>query len=242
MTKNKKSASLLTKINTFISLYKYHLLIFLFLIVLFLSYETYYGRIFEEKVEYTSYAIGKLSSSDKPSFGFDERDYELVVSFESKGAFIVGREIHVSVDLKPIRNIDYFKKSELKVVFPGSIEFPIQIEKKKRSSLTEIALTFYNDSVAHGEKDIVYLMPEFNGESVTFLNSDKPSYNLFIDRYPQTPDKILRFNPFLYLAPMETELELKNNRLTLILTYFIVYLTIVQILLSLPNIKNDEKS
>ncbi len=53
--------------------------------------------------------------------------------------------------------------------------------------------------------------------------SNKFNYILFIDNKPQFPNNIINTNPVLYLAPLETELQLKNNRLTLILTYFVLH-------------------
>jgi hypothetical protein len=52
---------------------------------------------------------------------------------------------------------------------------------------------------------------------------------------PQTADKFTRTNAFLYLAPLETRLQLKNNNLILILTFFAIYLAIVQIVISIQK-------
>lgn len=240
ITKIRKT-DLFKKFSTVISQNKLHLfLLFLFFPFLILSILTYEGLIFEEKVEYVSYEIGKLQSSIQ-GHGYDERDYDMFVYFESKGTFIVGRKIHVSVDLIPNRNLTEFEKSELKLAFPGSMDFPIPKYKRSRVLLTYLYLNFNNDSVAHGEKDIVYFMPELSGESsvIPVKTNGKYSYNLFVNGIPQTTDRIYRFNPVLYLAPMETELQLKNNRLILVLTFFVVYLTIVQIVISLYGKKKN---
>jgi hypothetical protein len=146
------------------------------------------------------------------------------VNFESKGVFIAGRKIHVSIDFQA--NTNKLKESQLSVVFPGAVEYPIlkgQLSFEKVSSPT-IELKFFNESSAHGEKDIVYSMQE-------------QTYTLIINGVIQTPDKFLRVNPTLDLAPPETRLQLKNNSLILILTYFILYFSIVQIVISIKNKK-----
>ena len=77
-------------------------------------------------------------------------------------------------------------------------------------------------------------MPELNSEAIVvpFKTNGKYTYNLAIDNAPQTPNKFTRTNTFLYIAPLETDLQLKNNNLILMLTFVAIYLTIVQIIIS----------
>lgn len=197
-------------------------------VLLVLSYFTYNG-LFEETVEFTSYEVGNKGIL----FENGTNDYIMFVDFESKGAFIAGRKIHVSIDFIANRKADEFRKSELLVILPGSMKYPIS-KGIDRVTDAYVKLNFINETFAHGEEDIVYLMPELNSEAalVPFKMNGKYTYNLVIDKAPQTPNKFTRTNTFLYIAPLETELQLKNNNLILMLTFIALYLSIVQIVIS----------
>jgi len=210
----------------------YLLLAILFIVVLVMSFLTYNG-IFEETVEYLSYEVGNVGT---PLFTNGTNDYVMLVNFKSKGAFIAGRKIHVSIDFIANRKVDKLRESKLIVVFPGALEYPIP-KGYERVAEAYVELNFVNESFAKGKKDIIYFMPESTAESavIPFKTNGKYSYNLLIDMVPQTADKFTRTNAFLYLAPLETRLQLKNNNLILILTFFAIYLAIVQIVISIQK-------
>lgn len=211
----------------------YLLLAILFVVVLAMSCLTYRNGIFEETVGHTSYEVGNIGT---PLFADGTNDYVMFVNLEAKGAFIAGRKVHVSIDFIANRKADKFRESKLMVVFPGASEYPIP-KGYERVVDAYVELNFVNESFAHGEKDIIYFMPELNAEPavIPFKTNGKYSYNLLIDMAPQTADKFTRTNAFLYLAPLETRLQLKNNNLILILTFFAIYLAIVQIVISIQK-------
>ncbi len=104
------------------------------------------------------------------------------MKYESKGAFIAGREIHVSVDLTLQHDIEKFNKSKYKLGFPQAFSFPIS-EDEKATNIVYLDINFINNSFAHGEKDIIYLTHEYfvnnepfriyNPYSVPFLGNEK---------------------------------------------------------------------
>lgn len=195
-----------------------------------LFYFIYYEGVLEDNVEFFSYELGNKNTN----YSFP-CDYLMFINFESKGAFIAGRKIHVSIDfLLTSISPPEFRASELKVVFPGGLPYPLP-ERDFRMNDAEVNLDFTDERSAHGDGEIVYLMPELpvrESPLLPFQTNGKYSYNLIINGIPQTSDKINRGNAFLYIAPLETELQLKNNNLILILTLFAMYLTILQIYIS----------
>lgn len=220
------------KINVFLKENRFKVSVTLFSLIVFsvLFYFIYYEGLFEEKVEFFSYELGNKNTN----YSFPS-EYLMFVNFSSNGAFVAGRKIHVSIDfLLTSISPPEFRDSELKVVFPGGLPYPIP-EGLERMNEAEVMLHFTDERSAHGEKDIVYLMPELpvrESPVLPFQTNGRYSYNLLIDGNPQILDKINRGNTFLYIAPLETELQLKNNNLILILTLFAVYLTILQIFIS----------
>lgn len=215
-----------------------YLLLAIFLVVILISFLTYKG-IFEEKVQWLSSEFGDI---EYPVFMGDTTDYTMHVTFESKGAFIAGRKIHVSIDFIANRKVDKFRKSELVVAFPGALEYPMQ-KGMKGISETHIKLNFVNGALAYGKKDIVYFMPEFHGKTMKIYHpSGMYTYHLLIDKVPQRDSQFKRTNAFLYLAPLETKLQLENNNLILALTFFAIYLAIAQFVLSISKRgKNESK-
>jgi hypothetical protein len=199
-----------------------------------MSILTYFGLL-EERVKYLSYEIGTVDTS---VFEAATNDYVMFVNFKSKGAFIAGREIDVSIDFKALQKVEKFKNRDLRVVFPGALPYPIPKDISKIAE-AHVELSFVDDDSAHGEKTIIYQMPELAAQPalIPFKTEGKYTYNLLINMRPQTMDKFLRTNAFLYVAPLETKLQVKNNNLILILTYFAIYLAIVQIVISIQKRK-----
>ncbi len=208
-----------------------------FILLLVLLYFTFNGA-FEENVIFTSYEVGNKGRL----FENGTNDYVMLTDFESKGAFIAGRKIHVSIDFVANRKADEFRKSELLVVLPGSTEFPLP-RGLNRVTEAYVKLNFINETFAHGEEDIVYLMPELNLESavVPFKTNGQYTYNLLINNVPQTPDSFIRTNPFLHVAPLETELQEQSGNLILMLTFVALYLSIVQIVISISSMKKENR-
>lgn len=210
----------------------YHaiLVIALFVGVLVLSYCTYFLGLFEGIVKYSSFEIGNMDTS---LFEYGSNDYTLIVDWESKGAFVAGRKIHISIDFRANQKIDEFRQSELFVIFPGASQFPVP-QGFDRILDAHVDLELTDDASAHAEADIIYFMPEPNLEAamVPWETNGKYTYNLVIDMKPQTSDQLVRKNACLYLAPLETELQLKNNRIVLVLTFFAIYFAIVSVTLT----------
>jgi len=190
---------------------KYTLILIILLIAIsVLSYLTYFEGVFEGKSKYLSYEAGNI---DTPLSQSPPNDYYMWTNFESRGVFITGRKIHVSIDFQA--NTDKSKESQIFVVFPGAIEYPLP---EGRFSFEKIAspsieLNFVNDSFAHGEKDIVYLTQEQVSESsISPIKTDRGyTYALRINNKWQNSDNSVRLNPILYLAPSEIGLQLKNS-------------------------------
>jgi len=199
---------------------------------------------FEKTVEYSSYEFGNIGNVS-PSPG--DSDYELLVTFQSKGAFIADRKIHISVDFQAIRKIEELKISELAVVFPGSSPYPLfkGLPTYFPQGLARVVdgnvnLQFYsqslgNQSRAHGEADIIYVMPQMAERSagLPYDTNGGYSYNLWVNGAPQQADRILRRNDIIYVAPLETSLQLKSNNLFIALAIVAAYLAVVQIVVSL---------
>jgi hypothetical protein len=225
-----------------------HTILIILLIVL-PYYLIFYEGYFEKKVEYRSYEGGSIDSP----ISYDiitktnspiNQDYSMFINFESKGAFIAGREIKVSIDFLAVTS--RINNSELIVVFPGALDYPIQ----KGNGLwndASVTLRFVNESFAHGEKNIIYLMPEFYNESVIVFKRDnakgsqilpaglidKYTYTLIINGTQQKENNFIRKNGFVYLSPLETSLQLDNNNLIVFLTFVAIYLAVLQVFLSI---------
>lgn len=235
-----------------------HIILVIFLILL-PFYLIFSIGFFEKKVDYQSFEAGsietpisyeKIIRSDIPI----NQDYTMFINFESKGAFMAGREIEVSIDFRAFTN--KINNPELIVVFPGAFDYPIQ-DSYNRWDDASITLKFINESYAHGEKNIIYLLPEYykqpvimfrrdNAKSSQILpaaSNDKPTYALIINGSQQKDTNFIRKNGFLYLAPLETSLQLENNNLIVFLTFVAIYLAVLQVYLSLsPHPINKQKS
>ncbi len=165
-------------------------------------------------------------------------DYGMYVNYESKGAFMAGREIRVSINFMALNNTLY--NSRLVVVFPGALNVPIQTDMPWSDA--SIELKFINESTAVGEGKIIYYMPEYNESVLVFKNGDwyealpaiykepKYTYYLIINETLQKPENVIIKNRFLSIAPLETYLQLKINNWLIFLTFIAVYLALTQIM------------
>ena len=59
------------------------------------------------------------------------------------------------------------------------------------------------------------------------------SYNLMVNGAPQQADRMLRKNDIIYVAPLETSLQVNSNNLFIALAIVAAYLAVVQIVVSL---------
>jgi hypothetical protein len=194
----------------------------------------------------SSFSYDSIIKNDTPI----TQDYAMDINFESKGAFMAGREIKVSINLRAVTN--KIRNSELIVVFPGASDYPIQ-EGDGMFNDASITLKFFNESYAHGEKNIIYLMPEFYKESVMIfkrenakssqvlpaVSNNKYTYALITNGSQQKEANFIRKNGFLYLAPLETSLQLKNNNLIVFLTFVAIYLAVLQVYISMHKRENS---
>lgn len=221
-----------------------------------LSYYTYNG-LFEPTVKYSSVEMGNLYSN---FMGPGDDDYTLYVKYSSRGAFIAGRKINVSVDLaitdRLAGNSTAMKELEnatFMILFPGSTPYSlpkglpassISADVPSSSDLDGVVeLHLDNKSYAHGETELVYFMPESNGEPAVapFVTNGKYTYTLLIANdkghilHFQNSDKMSRRNSFLFIAPLETALTLTNGNLILILTFVAIYVAIIQIAIELQR-------
>lgn len=199
------------------------ILAIIFICVSLLSYYTYTG-LFEESIGYTSYEIGNFHSDlleDEPDPNI-WNDYAMWVKYESNGAFIAGKKIHISIDLSFTNRVNTanLKGSMIKVIFPQSYPYPPP-EGKETIVDGSVDLDFIDDTHAYGEGDIVYLTPERYSYTLMLQKGDDPYPASVLTRTKDSP----------YLAPLETALQIKNNNLILILTFFAVYLAIVQVVI-----------
>jgi hypothetical protein len=239
----------------------------LFLFVLFaaiatLSYFTYYG-LFEPEVKYSSAEMGNLYSE---FMGPGDHDYILEVQYVSKGAFVAGRKIDVSADLRITNRLagnstamQELANATFMVIFPGSTPYslpeelpdsPISADIPSSSSLeANIPLHLDNRTSAHGNTELVYFMPELNQEPAVrpFVTNGKYTYALLVlDNVKgqilsiQTGDKMIRRNAFLFIAPLETTLTLKNNNLILVLTFVAIYVAIVPVAIELQRMRRKK--
>jgi hypothetical protein len=232
-----------------------HIILIIFLIVC-PYYFIFYADSFEKKVEYRSDESGSIDSP----FSYDiitktnnpiNQDYSMFVNFESNGAFIAGREIKVSIDLLALTS--RISNSELIVVFPGALDYPIQ-EGNGIWNDASVTLKFVNESFAHGEKNIIYLMPEFYNQSVIVFKRDnakssqilpaglydKYTYSLIINGTQQKESNFIRKNGFVYISPLETSLQLDTNNFIVFLTFVAIYLAVLQVFISISPFSSSK--
>jgi len=230
----------------------------IFIALVILSYYTYYG-LFDPVVKYSSFEMGNLYSE---FMGPGDHDYILNVKYTSKGAFVAGRKIDVSVDLLITKrlagNLTAMKElanATFVVIFPGATPYslpkelptsPISADIPSSSDLdAAVELHLDNKTSAHGETELVYFMPELNSEPAIapFKTNGIYTYNLFITDDAghlldlQTSAKLIRRNAFLFIAPLETTLTLRNSNLILILTFAAIYVAIVPIAIELQRMR-----
>lgn len=212
-------------------------------ICLLLSYYLIFQvHILEDPVFHYSSEAGNLDYTFNVESSGIKNDYVMFVNYESKGAFMGGREIRVSIDLWAVNNIDRLRNSQLVVVFPGALNVPIP--DNTQWSDASIELKFINESSTHalGKGKIIYYMPEYNESVIVFKsggtmyqilpaisNEPKYTYYLIIEGNIQKPENVIIKNRFLSIAPLETYLQLKINN-------WIIFLTIIAAFLALTEI------
>jgi hypothetical protein len=190
-----------------------------------------YHGYFEPRVEILSYEVGSFDGeSTFPN------DYALFVRFTSSGAFIAGRRIDIVADLRLTKPIDSLGIQDLWIVLPGSSPYPVP---EGMAEIADAHLQFdsIEPNTAHGEMAVVYHTPELISKNalIPFETHGKHTYNLMIDMSPQSPKRFQRTNPFLYLAPLETKLQLLNNKLMMILALIALFLAVSQVYLALRS-------
>jgi hypothetical protein len=130
------------------------------------------------------------------------------------------------------------------LVFPGSINYPIPENPMEKSSDGYVKLEFSNEDVAYGNGSIIYYMPEYYKQSNVIFksgnnnfriadalsNDTKYTYEFYIDGIAQLPEYTMRKNRFLFIAPLETYLQLKTNNMIIFLTIVATILGIFQII------------
>jgi len=62
---------------------------------------------------------------------------------------------------------------------------------------------------------------------------NKYTYTFIINGTQQKETNFIRKNGFLYLSPLETSLQLKNNNLIVFLTFAAIYFAVLQVFLSI---------
>jgi hypothetical protein len=187
--------------------------------------------VFEGTAQYSFYEFGNINAAGAAP---GNSDYEMSVNLSTKGVFVAGRKIDVSIELKAMRMADELKQTEFLVTFPGSTPFPIP--KGLPEGLAKVlsgGVTLNwssNESSAHGEGAILYQTPQMSGVSVIapFASPGQYTYNLMIGYTTQTADRFIRFGSYIYIAPPEIRLQERDNKFILILTVWAVYFALAQ--------------
>ncbi len=91
-------------------------------------------HILEDPVFHYSSVAGNL---DLP-FSYENamkypNDYYMLLTYESTGAFMAGREISVSADFTAVHKIQTLQNSHIWVVFPGALNVPITNDQDRQN-------------------------------------------------------------------------------------------------------------
>lgn len=202
--------------------------------------------VFEDRVFHFSAELGNKGVPFSKDIFFktnESNDYSMFVTYESKGSFMAGREIEVSIQFKSNHINKINSSNNLVVVFPGSINYPIPETPMEKSSDGYVKLEFINEDVAYGNGSIIYYTPEYYKQSTIIFkpgnnnfriadalsNDPKYTYEFYIEGIEQLPEYAIRKNRFLFIAPLETYLQLKTNNMIIFLTIFATIVGIIQI-------------
>ena len=155
-------------------------------------------------------------------------DYNLYISYTSKGAFIAGEDIHVDARLELLNQT--YRNSNFEITFPGSNN--LQTTETGPMDQAQIDLSFDDNVIATGSVDLIYFMPGEYGSDV--IINGKPVHFMPTKRLIKLPlEKII-------IAPLETKLQVENNERITRLTYsnmglslIILTFTLIQIILSI---------
>lgn len=171
-----------------------------------------------------------LSTVGKPG------DYYLWVTFSSRGAFVAGRPIHVEAEIELQRPGP--NQRELSVIFPGAS--PLKVRETSEGLTGErllnaveasINLSWESSMRATGSTDLVYMAPKTISKSPLSCfcpTEGHYTYGLMAGRKLQTPDMFQRTNAVLFIAPLETKIVPTTNNLLILLSFWGIYLAIIQ--------------